>query len=161
MIVVPSIALSAMQMGLARANTFATKRNICLRKWWETICSRGPLSLPLYCCSRQYTSFNSRYSRTFTTAIGFNFNTRTNKFSLLNCTNNEYVSTWGGSGSAPRPGFSHNQVHPLFGITFMRFSSKKAQGSARNGRNSIGRRLGLKKWPGEHVKNGEFRLDNV
>lgn len=38
----------------------------------------------------------------------------------------------------------------------VRFSSKKAAGSAKNGRSSAGRRLGIKKNQGEHVKVGQI-----
>lgn len=40
----------------------------------------------------------------------------------------------------------------------IRFATKKAGGSTRNGRDSIGRRLGLKKFGGEHVIPGNIIL---
>uniref|UniRef100_A0A7R9U6X0 50S ribosomal protein L27, chloroplastic n=1 Tax=Pinguiococcus pyrenoidosus TaxID=172671 RepID=A0A7R9U6X0_9STRA len=39
---------------------------------------------------------------------------------------------------------------------FVRFATKKAGGSSQNGRNSIGRRLGLKRHGGQRVKENEI-----
>ena len=42
-------------------------------------------------------------------------------------------------------------VFPFY-LGGIRFATKKASGTSKNGRDSAGRRLGLKKWPGEHAE---------
>lgn len=47
-------------------------------------------------------------------------------------------------------------VSPLFGQQSVRFASKKAAGSSKNGRKSAGKRLGVKKFGGEYVQTGNI-----
>ena len=45
-------------------------------------------------------------------------------------------------------------AHPAYNLQSVRFATKKAGGSVRNGRDSIGKRLGVKKLGGQKVQPG-------
>lgn len=54
-----------------------------------------------------------------------------------------------------------NYVQPSFLTKFVRFASKKAKGSSRNGRDSPGQRLGPKVSDGEYVQTGNVLVRQV
>ncbi|KAJ2304580.1 54S ribosomal protein L2 mitochondrial, partial [Coemansia sp. RSA 2706] len=54
--------------------------------------------------------------------------------------------------------FSHSGLHEQSSVVYqqLRFATKKSGGSSRNGRDSIGRRLGFKKQQNEYVIPGNI-----